>query len=389
MTSRRAVVATRMYLPEGGAAPFRLAALVDALNRNGYETTVITSRPPNGLRSTRDIRRWPVLRDSAGSVRGYLQYASFDIPLFFRLFGTNKPDVVIVEPPPTTGVICKLVCGLRRIPYVYFSADVASTAAKGIGVSPVVVGVLRRVERWVLRGAAGVLAVSEGVRDEVIGLGAASARVSMVGAGIDTEVFGASGPRARTNYPYFVYAGTISEIQGAGVLVDAFLRIAQTHLTVRLKVFGYGVELAEIRARVQHHPQHIRERIEFSGVSSGEDVAHWLRGALAGLASVRPERGYDFAYATKAFASISCGTPVIYAGVGPSRNLIQEHSLGWAVDWDVERVAEAMESALGFEIHPEERARLSLWAEENFSLHAVSANALTAINDVVCGSSGP
>lgn len=387
MKLRRAVVASRMYLPEGGAAPFRLAALVQALSGDGYETTVLTSRPPNGLRSTRGIRRWPVLRDSAGSVRGYLQYASFDIPLFFRLLATKKPDVVIVEPPPTTGVICRLVCGLRRIPYVYFSADVASTAARGIGVNPFVVRVLRQVERWVLRGAAGVLAVSDGVRDEVIRLGAAPARISMVGAGIDTQRFRASGARASTNYPYFVYAGTISEIQGAGVFVDAFLHIAPTHPSVRLKVFGHGVELAEIRTRVQQHPQHIVERIEFSGIASGDDVAHWLRGARAGLASVRPHRGYDFAYATKAFASISCGTPVIYAGVGPTGNLIQKHTLGWAVKWDVEQVAEAMESALGFETPAEERMRLSLWAEENFSLNTVGRNALAAINTVVCGSS--
>ncbi|HWU45211.1 MAG TPA: glycosyltransferase [Humibacter sp.] len=377
---RSAIVATRIYEPEGGAAAFRLAALVRALNAAGYRTTVLTSRVPERVPSTREVRRWPVLRDHAGAVRGYVQYASFDIPLFFRLMFSRRSDVVIVEPPPTTGVVCRMICRMRRIPYVYFSADVAATAAAGIGVSKTIVSVLRRVEGWVLRGARLVLAISDDVAREVVHLGAPATRVVTVGTGIDTRLFNPDGPHAASGYQYFVYAGTMSEIQGAGVFVEAFSRIATRYPGVRLIMLGQGVE----RARLEREATAAGPgRVEFPGTVSGERVAEWLRGACAGLASVRPERGYDFAYATKALVTLACGAPVIYAGVGPVANEVEDHDLGWAVGWDAAQVAEAMEAALADPITSADRLRLAQWATDNASLDRVAQTAVRAIDSAL------
>lgn len=324
-----------------------------------------------------NVRRWPVLRDRSGAVRGYVQYLSFDIPLFFRLLFLPRPELVIVEPPPTTGVICRIVCAIKRVPYVYFSADVASTAAKGIGVNSVVVAALRLIEAWVLRGASAVLAVSEGVCEEVIALGADTSRVTIVGTGVDTDRFCSTGPAASSISPYLVYAGTISEIHGAGIFVEAFGRIADEFPSARLKMFGDGVELASIQVRAKELAS---GQIDFPGRVSGDDIASWFRGAVAALASVRPGRGYDFAFATKAFASIGCGTPVIYAGVGPTRGLIQDNKLGWVADWDVEQVAEAMRLALRDARSVSERERLSNWVENHASLRKVGLSAVRAID---------
>src|SRR5690606_39527813 len=69
------------------------------------------------------VRRARVLRDSSGYVRGYLPYLSFDVPAALRLLTVRRPDVVVVEPPPTTGVVVRLVCALRRVPYVYYRSE--------------------------------------------------------------------------------------------------------------------------------------------------------------------------------------------------------------------------------------------------------------------------
>src|SRR5688572_14823339 len=133
------ILASRVYEPEGTAAAYRLGSLVQALERRGHTASVLTSRAPNAMSSTHAVRRWPVLRDASGSVRGYLPYLSFDIPLFFRLLFGPRADIVVVEPPPTTGVAARIACWLRRTPYVYFSADVLSAAVKGIGANRFVV----------------------------------------------------------------------------------------------------------------------------------------------------------------------------------------------------------------------------------------------------------
>lgn len=373
-------VATRIYAPEGSAAAFRLRALVAALDAAGYRTTVFTSQPRARVPSTPRVRRLPVLRDRSGAVRGYVQYASFDIPLFFRLLFGPRADLIAVEPPPTTGVVVRVVAGLRRTPYAYFAADVSHVAAAGIGVNPLVVAVLRRVERWVLRGAALVLAVSDGVRNEMLDLDVRAERVTVVGSGIDTEQFSPNGPLAAADYPYLVYAGTMSEIQGASVLIEAFAKVAGEFPRVRLRMFGSGVNVEKLKTLAERLAQ---GRVDFPGAVGGLELATWLRGAHAGLASMAPERGYLFAHATKAFATLGCGTPVIYAGDGVTADVIAEHSLGWVVAWDVDEVAAAMRAALSAEPTGAHRSRYSAWVERNFSLGAVGTAAVAAIDGTI------
>lgn len=372
--SLTAIVATRVYEPEGTAAAYRLGALVRALEGSGYRVTVLTSRVPDGPASTKRVRRWPVLRDRSGAVRGYVQYLSFDIPLFFRLLFARRADVVVVEPPPTTGLSARVACWLRRTPYVYYSADVLSSAVEGIGTNRLVVAAVRWLERRSVRGARGVLAVSEEVRDKVIALGAKPDQVSVIGTGIDTEKFTVHGPVAPTERPYFIYAGTMSEVHGAGVFVDAFERVTSRHPEVELRVFGAGVEADDFLKRARTS----RDRVKFSGIVTADELAPWIRGAVAGLASVRPDRGYDFAFATKALASLACGTPVIYSGVGPLATSIDEHALGWAVDWESRAVEEAMLAALESDRGAPDN-RLSEWVESNHSLRAIAAKGATAI----------
>jgi glycosyltransferase involved in cell wall biosynthesis len=381
IAGRHVVIASRIFAPEGGAAAYRLAALRDAIEADGVAVTVLTSRPPGGaVPSTSRVRRWPVLRDRSGAVRGYIQYLSFDVPLFFRLWGPRRVDAIVVEPPPTTGLMVRIVARLRRIPYVYFAADVTSSAAKGIGVNPAVVSVLRRLEGWVVRGAARVLAVSDGVARELRELGVRSERIRVVGTGVDTSVFRFEPSAAREVEPVFVYAGTMSEIQGAGVFLDAFIAIADESPEARLRMLGSGTERDDLMARAMRSPH--GDRIEFPGTLPGEAVSAELGRAAAGLASVRPGRGYDFAYATKTFVCGACGAPVIYAGVGPAGDRVAEHGLGERVAWDADAVADAMRQVLRTPATPEQRARIAAWVDANHSSRVVSASASSAVAEL-------
>ena len=368
--ARSAMIVSRVFEPEASAAAFRLGALARALESQGCRLTVITSRAPGARRSTATVRRWPVLRDSSGVVRGYLPYLSFDIPAFFRVLLARRTDVIIVEPPPTTGTIVRIAATLRRIPYVYYAADVLSAAVQGAGMSRGVVRAVRWLESFSLRGAHRVITVSTEVRERLIELGTAPERIVVVGTGIDTDLFTPQGERAPAPWPYFVYAGTASEVHGAGVFVEAFALVAARHPDVRLLLFSSGTDTELMRDAAAP----VAERVEFRGIVDATSLTTWLRGATASLASVRPERGYDFAFATKALASIACGTPVVYAGVGAMADLVRDNELGLAVAWEVSAVADAMLAMLADDRSPEPE-RLARWAEENFSLDSVGARA--------------
>jgi len=382
------VITTRLFSPEPAAASFRLAALATALHEDGFEVTVLTSTaPPNVAGSAPasiharvpadvTVKRWPVLRDADGYVRGYLPYLSFDLPLALRLLRGPRPDVIITEPPPTTGLVVRLLSQIRRVPYVYYAADVWSQAVLEGGSPPVVASVLRRVESLAVRGAARVLTVNDGTAARLRGLGVAADRVTVVGNGTDTTVFTREGVVADHAEPYLVYAGTASEVHGATIFLDAMRRVLDVEPAARLVIIGQGTDRPAMEEQARELPE---GAVSFFPRLDPTTTATWLRGARAALASVRPGP-YGFAVATKLYAALACGTPVIQVGPGPAAEMVRENHLGTAVDYEVDAVAAAMLAALRAPLPRGERQRLADWAERNASLRVCAGRGAAAVS---------
>ncbi|GAB2607544.1 glycosyltransferase [Pseudactinotalea suaedae] len=373
----RSAVASRIYAPEMAAAAFRLERLTASLAERG-EVEVLTvktpgqHRPPARVR----VRRWPVLRDGSGYVRGYLPYLSFDIPLLLRLLALRRPDVIVVEPPPTTGVVVRLIATLRRVPYAWYAADVWSDATASTSAPRIVATVVRAMESWVLRGAAVSLAVSDEVADRVRELGAR--RVVTVGNGIDTTIFRPDGAR-RSTPRTLVYAGTASEWQGADVFARAMPQVLAAVPDARLVYLGQGSAWPTISRVAASLPDGV---VTMHGSLPAVESAAWLRGASAAVVSIVPGHGYDFAMPTKLFAALGTGTPVIYAGVGAAADLVRENALGWAVNHDLTAVATAMIEALQAPDDEHERRRRATWVLEHRSLSAAAERAAEAVTEV-------
>lgn len=374
----RVTIATRIYAPEPAAAAFRLAALGAALVARGHRVTVLTSAVPTGLTEPTPpigvaIRRAPVLRDARGQIRGYLQYLSFDVPLVFRLLFGRRADVVVVEPPPTTGAVVRLVCALRRAPYVYYAADIWSdAAASGAAPSWVVSGV-RAIERWAYRGARAVIAVSEGVAARVREL-SGDDRVVVVTNGVDTDVFRPDGHRASAA-PSIVYAGTTSEWQGAEVFIRAMPIVLESVPEARLVYVGQGTAWSALRELASRTAP---GAIDFVDAVPAPEAAGHLRSARVGAVSLKPGQGYDFAVPTKIFAALACGTPVLFAGSGASVDVITA-GLGRSVDWDADAVAGAIIEMLGEPDDLDDRQQRARWARDNASIAATGRAAAAAV----------
>ncbi len=372
----RVTLASRLFAPEPAAASFRLLAAVRGLVDAGADVTVLTSRPPSlrGSSTPGSIRvsRWPVLRDRDGAVRGYLPYASFDVPLLFRLL-VRSQDAVLVEPPPTTGSAARVALALSRTPYVYYAADVVSAAAAGAGYSGLVVRLARFLEGFAVRGAAGVLAVNDDVAEEIHALGVPTGRIHVVSNGVDTSVFTPEGPvhpaiRAHAG-PVYVYAGSMNEVHGAEIFVEGFRTVLEQHPDAHLVMVGRGSEVDRVRAATAALPASSYTLLD---AVPGEEASAMLRGATAGLASVKPDSGYAFALATKAAAAAASGALVIFAGEGHTAEFVDRGQLGWAVPWETEAVGAAMRAAAVMRADREsERRRRALWVRENASLASV------------------
>ncbi len=414
------VMATRTFAPDSGAAPIRLGAVARALEDRGASVTVLTTRPARGSEAVsarqkstgpgsppdrpaaRRVSRWPVLRDRAGRVRGYLPYLTFDLPLSLRLALSRGVDAVLVEPPPTTGAVVRVVAALRGIPYAYYAADVLSTAAAGAGVRGPALWAVRRLEGFALRGAAAVLTPSEGMADQLVALGAAAGRITVVGTGTDTDVFTPPvdsepdpfqpstvqpgpvqpGPvqpvpallaHLPAEAPLAVYAGTMSEVHGTEVFVRAFAAAARRVPGARLALVGDGTECEDLATLAERLAP---GRVIVTGQVPVDEVALWWRRAWVGLAAM-PH--YPVAYATKMFAATACGTPVVYAGPGPCAAMVESGRLGWAVPYDVDAVTEALDEALSAPPGGAARQRIATWTLEHASLRSVAGHAASAI----------
>lgn len=373
------VLASRVYAPEPVAAAFRLEALVDALERGGADVTVLTSIAPGtarGRSGDRRISRWPVRRDAQGQVRGYLSYLSFDVPLALRLLRQRPMDALVLEPPPTTGLVGMIAAALRRVPFTFYAADVWADATESVaGVPRIVRALVRGAETTVWRRAAHVLTISPGVQHRVEQLIGPRESLTMVGNGIDTTTFTPDGPDAAEAGPYFVYAGTVSEWQGADIFLDAFATVQARHPAARLLFFSEGSGRQALARRVREQGLtgvELREKIP------PREVAAQLRGAVAGLSSITPGQGYEFALPTKIYAATATGTPVIHAGDGAAHERIRDHQLGWAVPHDAEAVAAAMLQALAGEGTPSGE-HLRAWTVEHASLAGCADRAAQAI----------
>ena len=374
LSGMRIAVVSRIYFPEPAAASFRLRALASELVNSGAAVEVLTTTPPPGFISDATpsdgatVRRAWVLRDRAGYVRGFLQYLSFDLPLFFRLLFMKKPDLVVVEPPPTTGFFSRIACSMRGIPYIYYAADIWADAVVSAGYPKFVASILRRVERWAMSGALRVVSVSNEFTERIREL-SPGADVVTVGNGVDTEMFTFTGEAIGLDAPYLLYAGTASEVHGARIFLDAFEDVLAQTPDAKLVFIGQGSDFDEIVERAKSFPQ---GAVDVQGRLSPREVAPWIRGAAATLASVHPD-GYARAFATKMYASIACGTPVIYAGVGPGAEFAAHEGLGQAVAYDRDEIAAAMTVALSSTSSLDQGAARSEWAANNISLRAVAS----------------
>lgn len=388
----RITLVSRIFAPEPAAASERLSTLCREMADEGDSVTVITSTPGRGA-ATSDherryrVKRWPVLRDRHGYVRGYLPYLSFDIPAFFRVLFARRPDVVVVEPPPTTGVVVRALCGLRRIPYVYYAGDIVSLAAESTGAPRFVVRVVRAMERWALSGAAGVLAVTGEVADRVAELAPRAAPV-VVGHGVDEQTFHADvAPHGEAAFA--VYVGTASEWHGAGVLIEALAVARRRGHAVRAAFIGQGSDWGALQDLVAEH--HLADLVSFGPLVPAAEAARVLRGAHVALSCLRADTGYDFAVPTKAYSAVAVGTPVIYAGPEPTRSLINENGLGVGCDRDPEVIADALISFSNAPWDEGRRRQLAQWAHENLSGRAVARRAAAVVRQAArpAGRHGP
>jgi len=371
----RVAIVTRIFAPEVSAASGLLSSWARAFRDAGWKVSVVTTVPPKGVSAVDptdiNVRRAPVLRDRQQYVRGYLSYLSFDLPLFFRLLFSRRPDLYIVEPPPTSVAVVRVMSFLKRAPYIVDAADLWSDAAAVVTRSRTVLTALRALELWGLRGARHLLVAHEPLAARIRQLGVGTPATA-IGFGADAHVFHHLG-REAADPPTLVYAGTHSEWHGAGVFVEAMARLLPKHPGARMRFIGNGQERELLRRLARSLG--VDHAVSFEEPIAPDALNEILNDATVSLASLKPAMGYDYAFTTKVYSSLAAGCPVVFAGVGPTVAFFHSAPVplaGVAVPYDVQAVTEALDQACSTPLRAAERARISEWTRDSHSLEALA-----------------
>ncbi|WP_268892567.1 glycosyltransferase [Nocardioides sp. AX2bis] len=343
----KVVVVARHYWPKSGAATVRLGALVEAWVVAGDEVVVVSNRLPGQSRRGAGPHGETIVRiagdnETGVGVRRVLELLWFAMGAF-RELRRLKADVVICDPPPTVGLAALLA---RSPVVVYYIADSwAEMLGEGGGsISRLLGRAVAHLENSVLRHAATVIAVRENLA--VIARHAGSTDTVVAPYGTDLETFRHDGEIWDDPWgghlPYFLYAGNYGVIQGGHVFLDAARELWREGESFGLVFMGYGSD----ESRVQKLAIEMPDVFVSLPLVPASITAAAYRGALAGLASMRPVDVASETRPAKALASIASGCPIIFAGTGTFATEVSENRLGRAAEWNPDAVADVMRELL-------------------------------------------
>jgi glycosyltransferase involved in cell wall biosynthesis len=119
----------------------------------------------------------------------------------------------------------------------------------------------------------------------------------------------------------------------------------------------------------------VEDSVEFHAPISPAALSPILAGATASVASLAPVAANEYAVATKAYSCLAAGCPVIFAGVGPTLEFLNDSThrhVGVAVEYDTTQVAAAMNAAAAAPLQPSDRSALATWSASEYSLSTIA-----------------
>jgi glycosyltransferase involved in cell wall biosynthesis len=305
--------------------------------------------------------------------RRMLAFARFGLAAGAAALRGPRPDVIYATSPPLTMAVPALVAAARwRAPLVFEVRDLWPEAPIQMGAlrNPLLRRVARALERFVLRRATRVIALSPGIQSGVVGAGAAAERVVLVPNASDLDLFRPSPAPERFRVSYF---GTMGEAND----LDAVVQAARLLDGVEFVLMGDGKH----RARLERSAP---SNVTFTGAAAGKEaVAELAAGSSACLTVFKDVPVLATNSPNKLFDTFAAGRPAIVNMDGWMRQLVEDNDAGLYV-----RAGDARDLAdkiAWLRDHPEDAARMGhnarALAEREFDRDQLAERALGVLKE--------
>ncbi len=191
-------------------------------------------------------------------------------------------------------------------------------------------------------GAAGLLAVSESLREDMIALGLPAGRISIHRTGLDHALFRPiprEEARAALDLPQdcalIVSVGALIPRKGQALVIEALAELPD----VRLALAGTGPDDAALRQQVERLD--LTDRVHFLGA-----VPHDALPNLLAAASVMVLPSASEGLANAWVEALACGTPLVISDAGGAREVVSDPSAGRIVERNAPGIADAVRELL-------------------------------------------
>jgi phosphatidylinositol alpha-1,6-mannosyltransferase len=309
----RPLVITELYLPTKGGT----AVWFDEVYRRlgGKEIHVVTAdvpgsaehdlHHPNTVHRIRLQRHWWLKPESLGMYAKLLWRAA-NVAL------TNKIDAVHAGRVLPEGLVGWLVARLVRVSLVIYAHGEEITTWRQPGKF--------RVMRFVYRHADVVVANSEFTHDELIKLGVAPNKITLIYPGVDIERFQPGLPcadlKARiglaANQKLILSVGRLSRRKGFDMVIRSLPEMISQGLDVRYALIGIGEDRDYLSDLA--HDLGVSDRVHMLGHVPSDDLPRWYNACDIFAMPNREIHGDTEGFGMVFIEAASCGKPSI-AGI--------------------------------------------------------------------------
>lgn len=337
-------IISQWYDPEPVPLPHDIAK---ALRGRGHSVRVLTAFPnyPNGklyegykqarvsIENIDGIRvyRRPLIPShddsAAGRASNYLSYAATASAYINVLRGA---DVIFVYGTPLTAAIpAMLANALHGIPFVLQVQDLwpDSVTASGMlndRLSRLVSRSISIAATHVYKRAAGNIAISEAMADELIRRGAAAQTTYAIHNWSSHEDSVVHSPSDCQTVTRFLYAGNLGEMQDLATLIRA-AAIAQQHCSLEVVLVGDGVMAEPLQALAREVGAY---SVSFKPRVPPSEMAHYYSEADFALVTLRDLPVFSMTVPSKFQAALARGVPVISTVPGEVSRICNQRRCG-------------------------------------------------------------
>ncbi|HRD67260.1 MAG TPA: glycosyltransferase family 4 protein [Candidatus Competibacter sp.] len=350
----RILFLTDNFPPEVNAPASRTFEHCREWVRAGHRVTVITGAPnfPRGkvfagyrnrlwqretMEGIQVVRVWTYITANEGFAKRTLDYLSFMVTGFLAGLAQRRPDVIVgTSPQFFTNCAAWMLSVFRRRPFVFELRDLWPESIKTVGAmkDSAILRLLERLELFLYRRAAAVVAVTESFRRNLVSRGIDPDKIAVVLNGVDLGRFHplVRDPELAARFGLtgkFVlgYIGTHGMAHALETILEAAAQIKALPegANARFVLLGDGARkqaLKETAARMG------LDNVLFLDTVPKADVPRYWSLLDISIIHLRKADNFTQVIPSKLFECMGMGIPVLHGVAGESAQIVEREGVG-------------------------------------------------------------